>query len=351
MLVKLKHSLFVILIFFLVCLSVLVNWRIYDSGKFESNQYIIDVNTAVRTRMESLFLEINNFPGSAGQDVLFLSRLDNIINLANSILNKNNFTEHKIRAEKDLSAFIEQNKVYLDLEFIDLEGRRIVWSGCIQKDCGSFADVLNWENNENFIETLKLNSGGVRISKLLYEKSASGIGKTVLYYTTPVFVNNKVSGIILARVNADYFLNDVWNFSRPGENVILTDRNGYYLAGSSTYNDLSSGATTLGNLKNDYPQAAAVILNDGNARDYSDNDYLFNYRFIHPTISSFELHQGMTSDDYWILVDIAKKSDLYQGVKTIKINQFYYIALFNSLVLFILAMIFYLKKQGGFEVR
>ena len=62
-------------------------------------------------RMVSLFFEINNFPKSVGNDILFLSELSSMEQLINS--NDKNIREQKISdVGKDFLGFLRENKVY-----------------------------------------------------------------------------------------------------------------------------------------------------------------------------------------------------------------------------------------------
>jgi hypothetical protein len=294
----------------LVGMVVLVGVGISMDIRSEKVQDKDDALLMVDQRLSSLFFEINNFPGGPGKDVVFLSHL---VSLKKYVSTSSLDTSAYDAVLRDLDTYRKQSEAYAGLEYIsfsDTENR------CIQEKLNeNLDDCYKLEQFQNIAK--QLNNGAVYISKLQRisknEKYISG-----LYYVTPVFDDfGKNQGMIVLTVDADYFLEDIRNYSKPDEMVYLIDNKGFYLAHPDRNKEFIVGRNNMGTFINDYPETSERILSSKERR-IEDADHVFSLRPIHPSISSFEAYEGEQAksgdESYWILVSVYDKKLVPTGI-------------------------------------
>lgn len=356
-LIGLVCTLFIMLVAFLAMEK-------YTDMKVNSRIYSADVLDAIDQRMTSLFFELNNFPRSAGNDILFLSRLSSLQYLLNS--DNTNFKKQK---EKDLGGdflrFIKENTAYYQLRYIDetgyeiirvdfdSSGYKIISGGKLQDKSWRyyFDQVMKLDEYEVYISSLDLN---VEYGKLENRgNSLSPIYVPVIRYGTPIFdYEGKRKGVVISNIYADYFLEDIRRFQRKGEKVFLIDEEGYYLAHPDMSKEFAFMFSGDANFYRDYSDISREDLADFNKRKTETENFIFSFRHIYPTIGSFELYKGSKkvlgenpdSNYYWTLVSISEKNEVQKISENIKRNFFFSLVFSTVIISIIVVLVFVLIR-------
>ncbi len=131
-------------------------------------------------------------------------------------------------------SFSQNNKNYLQLRFINTQGKEVVR---VDSD-GNNSKIIPDEElqikkgSSYFVESIKLNKGGIYISPLNLNKEHGKVQEPhtpVIRYATPVYdTNDKKLGIVVINVLAKSFL-DKYESVHSGE-AILVNKDGYFLA-------------------------------------------------------------------------------------------------------------------------
>lgn len=293
----------------LVSIVILVGAGIVLDIGNETHSLKNDELFMIDQRLSSLFFEINNFPRGLGQDVVFLSRLTNLNNyISGSPDNKAAYNS----ILKDFDIYRDQSNAYDKVEYIPFA--EVEYYCALHEPGENLEDCL--EHEEFKKKARGMSNGEVYISELhrnpRYDKGLI----TALHYMTPVFDNtNILKGIVVLTVNANYFLEDIRNYSKPGEMVYLIDSKGFYLAHPDQKKEFVASQDGLGSFVNDYPDISEKILLS-NERRLEDEEYIFSLRRIYPTASRFEMHDESQGEGlyYWILVSAYKKSAMLSGI-------------------------------------
>lgn len=324
----------VILRFILASIVILVGTGIFLDIKNEAGEKEKDALFMIDQRLSSLFFEINNFPRGPGQDVVFLSRLTSLNNyISGSPDNKAAYDS----ILKDFDIYRDQSKAYDEIEYIPFVGAESV---CALYEPGeNLEDCL--EHEEFKKKAGGMSNGEVYISELHrnphYDKGLI----TALHYTTPVFDNtNILKGAVVLTVNANYFLEDIRNYSKPGEMVYLIDNKGFYLAHPDQKKEFVASQDGLGSFVNDYPDISEKVLLS-NERRLEDEEHIFSLRRIYPTASSFEMHDESRGEGsyYWILVSAYKKSAMLSRMSAFSSGNSFIEYLIMFISVFILAIV------------
>lgn len=237
---------------------------------------------AIDKRLQDVFWAINNFPGSAGKDLLFLRTLSN---------------------ENDIKNFIRKNDAYQNV-FLFQYGSDCAMvipskTGDISRVCGSslptaVASALRVSQTASKAE--------IRVSSLV-----DYAGQPALLYSS----GRNTGGIIISVINANYFLEEIRRLSRDSEAVFLLDSNGYYLAHPDSAKEKISGGSD--NFYQDYPIIPQKTLDDITVRRIENKDVVFTFWRIYPTESNFAFYEGTltqaesSGDDYWIMTAVSQK--------------------------------------------
>lgn len=289
-------------------------------------------------RLTSLVGEINNFPRTAGNDIVFLSQLSTV-KLANPI-----------NLEQDFLTFLLENTAYHYLGFIGKQSEILVLAEYDGKNYAASQKLQTNPFKPQWLEKAnRLTAGEVFISPIdLAEKDHAPI----IVYATPVYDNNLVKqGIIVASVYANYFLDDIRDSQREGEVVFLIDNEGNYLAHPDTSKEYGHILGHAYNFASDYPEVSDQILANPEKRMIETSFQVFTTRTIYPTKGSFALHKGaeklnnLESDSYWMLVSVTDKKYLEKNARELIVSS----GIFTVLVFAMIAGIAgtgYLLKKG-----
>lgn len=352
MIIKKMLFLFPFLVFILFLLFVVFqnNLNYQENLKLHSASSL-DI---IGQRMDSLVFEINNFPRTASGEILFLSSLSSIQNFVNSSeLFKDELVGY---VEEDFLNFMGGNDAYYQLRYLDLlgneivrvdfdgEARRIVPTEELQYKSQRyyFNEVINLDKGDIFISKIDLNLERGVLENRGSEENPIYI--SVLRYATPVF--NKMGyteGMIVSNIYADYFLEDIRRFEKENEIFYLIDENGYYLAHPNRTKEFSFMFDGKYNFKFDYPEVSEKILGLSDDRIIESEDSIFTYKYIFPSLGSFEIHSGMEKvlgtvpeeKQFWVLVGVSDKEEINRGINKLKRNK-----LFNEIFIFIFGIIF-----------
>lgn len=355
-----------ICVLFLTLLGFLITKGYSDLNK-NSKIHTSNAIDMIDQRVNSLVFEINNFPRSTGQDVLFLSRLSSLVNLVNSYERVSVIKE----VEKDFLEFLGENTAYYQLRYINENGEEVVrteFDGN-QRFVFSKEKLQNKKDRDYFVQTMSLNDGEVYISQLDLNIEHGEIENRgtkekpeyvpVIRYATPVFTKNKVpKGIVAVNIYADYFLEDIRRFQREGETVLLVNNKGYYLVHPDKEKEFAFVFGKDDTLHTDYPEVSEMILLDttGN-RKVESNELIFSFKHVYPTTTSFELHKGSEKvfgqdheeNYYWTLISISERQEIEKTAKSLK-ESFVLFVVFTVIIVFIIvALVFMLvfKYRSG----
>ena len=335
---KIKFCLFFVLL--IALLMILLSQAFTDMNQDQEN-YISITNDALDERMSSLYNELNSLPSGAGNDVLFLS---NLVNVNDFIFNSSD--ELKIREEinelkQDFSEFLDQNIAYKRLTIIKLDDSSEI-NAERQLDGKIIIDSVLEQSlvSQEFLDkVVNLEKDKVYISDLQKDIISSDSNNLVLYYATPIFNGQeKPGGILILTVDPSYFLDDVRNFSRPGEQVFLVSSSGSYLANYDINKEYINSGDKF-NFKKDFSEAADEILSLSNRRIVKTKDYVFAFRYIQPSLSKFDMYKSGTDTSqsrfYWVLVSVSDRQNVDTILSVIKKQRLLFILITIIIALFI----------------
>jgi len=342
---KIKFCLFFIL---LAVLLIILTSQVFTDISQEQKNYVSLTNDALDERMSSLYNEINNLPSGAGNDVLFLS---NLVNVKNFVFNDSNIEINNLN--QDFAEFLNQNIAYKKVTVIKTDNRsglsverqsngEIIFSSLLN-DSPVSKDILN--------KALKLEKDKVYISDL-QKDVLSDSGSLVLYYATSIFDGKEtMGGVLILTVDSNYFLNDVRNFSRPGEQVFLINSLGDYLANSDISKEYINGGDKFG-FKKDFPEVANEILSISDQRIIKTDKSVFIFRYIQPTLSSFNIYkitdgsniQEIRDNFYWVLVSVSDRQDINVFLSGIKKQRILFLLIIAMIAVFIGVVVYSMHR-------
>ena len=316
--------------------------------------YTAEAKDMIDQRMASLLFEMNIFPQDIGDDLLFLGELSSLNEVFDST---DEAKEDAIKSlENDFLNYIKGSVAYYQLRYIDVSGQEIVrveFDGInyktITKD-----KLQNKAHRYYFSETIKLNKRGVYLSPLdlnIENKIIENRGTEenpvyvpTIRVATPVFSDEKLKGIIIFNIYADYFLDDIRSSQRQGENVLLINKEGYYLAHPNREKEFAFMFDKEDNFYNDYPEVSKELLLDLNKRVFESDEFIFSFKYIYPIAGSSKI----SDKDYsWILVTVSDKIELNNTVKNLKTNYLYFLLFSGLVILIIIVLVFVLVFRGS----
>lgn len=329
---KTKKSILVIIYTFSLSLFAFLIIKSYY--EIDQHQKTRDASTrdVVDQRINSIFLTINDFPGSASNDITFLSKLSYFKNPLNQSTIKN--------IQQDFLEFIKQNTAYYQLRYLDKNGYEIIrveFDGenyhivsedkLQDKSWRYYFDLaMSLDANQVYISPLDLNIEHEEIENRGTSKDP--IYVPVIRYAAPVVDRNgNKQGVLVANIYADYFLEDIRRYQRQGEEAFLIDQEGNYLAHADREKEFAFMFTDKhDNFYNDYPKVSQEILSDINKRSFETKDSLFSVRHIYPAFGSFETYEASKKifgedsekNSHWILISVSDKKELQQASDNLK---------------------------------
>ncbi len=275
---------------------------IYMMSTYANNELqlrTIVADSSVEKRLDDVLNSINNFPGSAGKDMLFLRSLSSLTDLTGQ-----GDTE---AATRDLQSFVEKNEAY-DAFFIFNGGLQM--SGVYGKEMSNKCHSISEAVKNAVAATSDISLGEVYVSPM-YSISCPDLELPIsaILYATKIFDNNGSSTVVVGMVNADYFLEDVRRSSRDKEMVYLVQADGAYLANPDRTKEWVVNGES--NFYSDYPALPEKILTDSTIKHYDTNNQRFAFLRIVPSMSNFILYDGLSSSDdmsaYWILIVVSEE--------------------------------------------
>lgn len=335
-----------------------------------SENYRIDNIDEIKGRMNTLFYEINDFPEDKGNDMLYLSKLDDLHKLVNS-----DVVSESLRGsvENDFFVFMEVNPVYYQLRYIDETGQEIAMVHRMNGELSVAGDDVleNKRTRFYFKETMTLEKDEVYISPLdlnVEERVIENRGTKenpeyvpVIRYAMPLFNDAGArKGILIFNVYADLFLEDVRRMASEGEISFLVNNDGYYLAHpdrSKEYSFMFDGSESI---SSDYGVIGNEIINDFDNSYLENDEYVFTFRHLYPALGTFETYQGAKrllgenpeKEYYWTLVSVSDKAELNVNVVNMKIDfvRFFLVSALIIVVMIILLLII-LAVNGDLKGR
>jgi len=326
-----KFYLFFVL---LIALLAILASQVLGDIQQEQESYVSLSNDALDERMSSLYNELNNLPSGAGNDVLFLSSLVDV----KDFIFSSSAEEEEIN--QDFSEFLNQNTAYKRLTITKIDNQPGL---SIERQIDGKIVLSHSSLSEDFIsKAINLQKNKVYISDL-QKDVISGSGSLVLYYATPIFNDaEELGGILILTVDPSYFLDDVRNFSRPGEQVFLVNELGSYLANADINKEYINTGDKF-NFKKDFSEVSEEILSISDKRIIETKDSIFVFRYIQPTLSKFNIYKINDSSDtkdikdsfYWVLVSVSDRQDVDVVLSTIKQQRFVFLLLMITITIFI----------------
>jgi methyl-accepting chemotaxis protein len=358
-------------ILILVCmlLAILLGYLAFDSYemyKINRANYKADNLDAITQRTDSLFLEINNFPQDEGNDILYL----NDMNSLNKFINAEEKDKKSLKEylESDFFVFMDAKPIYYQLRYINEFGMEIIRIN--QDDEGIY--IIEEDNLQNkktmpyFQNTMKLDKEDVYVSPLNLNIERGIIENRgteenpeyipVIRYSTPVFDDlNEKKGIIILNVYANYFLEDVRRLDREGEISFLIDNNGYYLAHPNRSKEFSFMFDGKNSISSDYSNVGDKIINSFEKRYAEDEDHIFTFKYLHPTIGTFEIYQGSKKilgenpeeEYYWVLVTVSDKDSLNTGLSNMKSDFVIFILISTLIIIIVIILLILILALNG----
>jgi hypothetical protein len=269
----------------------------YQQSVQENIKTKADVLDKIYQRLKNTYSEINNFPSGAADNLLFLSKL----------IEFNKIEEYFLE-------FLTQSEAYYQVSYINNDGKVLFLAEFDGKTRKIISDSVEKQKSSSYFDLLKnLKNGEVYMFPLILENKIP-----VLKYSTPVFnkKTNELKGIILIKVYADYFLENIRRSQREGEVTYLINNDGFYLANPDKNKEF--GYLTENKENNffiDYPAVSKDLIINCNERNQETDEQIFTYQCINPTIDNFETYEGSRTIDgkaannyQWLLVTVTDKS-------------------------------------------
>ncbi len=350
-----KFLISLICILFLVLFAFLITDGFFNLDR-DAKIYAADAKDMIDQRTSSLLFEINIFPQDIGDDLLFLSELSSL----NDVFDSTRESKEKAvnNLEEDFLNYIKGSTAYYQLRYIDENGQEIVRAEFDGKDYYLVPKnkLQNKANRYYFSETIKLNKGKVYLSPLdlnieneiIENRGTEDNPEYVptIRTATPVFTDEKLKGIIIFNMYADYFLDDVRRAQRDGENVLLIDKQGYYLAHPNREKEFAFMFDKEDNFYNDYPEVSEELLLDLNKRMFESDEFIFSFKYIYPIVGNAKTY-NLDEDYSWILVTVSDKIELNNTVKNLKSDYLYFLLFSGLVILIIVVLVFVLVFRSS----
>jgi len=357
----------IILLLFVILLVFLIADGYFNLDR-DVKIYSADSVDIINQRLSSLLSEVNIFPQYAGDDLVFLSRLSSLKKVTSSKeINEDIISD----LENDFSEFLKQSTAYYQLGYIDKEGQEILR---VEFEEGIYKifpqdELENKKEEDYFSETINFNEREVFISQIILniedgEIENRGTEENPIYFplilsAVPVFSDNgERIGVIFLSFEADYFLDDIRNFQRLGEEVFLINEEGYYLAHPDRGKEFAFIFGKDDNIYSDYPEISKEILLDYNRRRFETDNLIFSFKYIYPTVGDFNVNRGSEKvfgenpeeSYFWILVSVSNKDEINDTIKELR-SRYIYFLLFSGLIVFIIVLLIFIAVFKGFDAK
>lgn len=334
-----KKIILVIIIFIIVSAVVSVIFVVSQSNKVTRAEKISAYN-AINHRLEKTFAAMNDFPGSAGKDILFLRALSSAQNM-----HKSESLVISPEMRDDFKNFLGNRNFYKDIFFYKKDFNCVIrenYNGQDKYSCEAptpFMSEIVTRVNFLVAEEIYI-SPIVSYSDISLKDEDRAI--SVVVYATPV---NEDCAIISV-IDADYFLDEFRRSTRDGESVFLLDRDGYYLANNDRSKEKLSGGVN-DNFYKDFPEAPLGILSDVKVRVFETDTKIMMFGRIYPTESNFAIYEGAnrimgeghTDEYFWTMAVVSDRSDIYS-----RYNNFYSVLIVATIMMthiFVAGLLFF----------
>ncbi len=269
-------------------------------------------SSVVEDRLSGIFSTLNDFPGSASKDMLFLRSLSSI----SELFDTNAFSRGAWRAaHEDIQQFIDRNSAYAGIAvYLDTLGC-VVLIGKVRDDAGNVScNPPEGILNDMFDVLPTLPAGTVHVFPLTTFSHSTKLTTSpipALLYGTALSAPGSAKGGVVGVVDANYFLEEIRRLKREGETVYLLNADGSYLAHPDSHKEKLSGGTA--NFYQDYPSIPSGVLMDTEHRHLETDDAAFTFLRITPAISNFVLYnpgditQEGKGNHYWVLAAVSEK--------------------------------------------
>lgn len=237
--------------------------------------------STIDDRLKGAFAAINDFPGSAAKDILFLKTLSR---------------------EEDIHRFLSGNNVYRDVYVFGAVGdctARISAGDGVKTSCETVPDIVRTHREQ--LEDLAPDA--VHISSIeLYEDVP------VLLYGT-----SHNEGYVVSVIDANYFLEEIRRLTRDGEGVYLLSRDGSYLAHPDSGKEKLFGGED--GFYRDFADVPGGALDDPEIRRFESDSHIYTFWRMYPSVSNFALYEGASAlygkehadEDYWVMAAVSEK--------------------------------------------
>lgn len=354
---------------FLTALLVIILFGIFALIFFQDTE---DTERILRTqrenfidvidqRMTSLIVEINNFPGGAGDDISFLSSLSSVHHVVSPKRGEVS-KEDLLEMKSDFSEFLIKNKVYGEVRYSDISGDVLLRASSEEgSDEISFKkDEESISHKEYFQRAVQLKKDEVYISEI-FLRGKNGVPQStgaynfsydpVLVYSTPVIdKKGEIKGVMSSIVYANYFLEDVRNFQRKGEHVFLISSRGEYLSHPDPSKEFGFIRKTEENFFKDYLLVPREVVEDSNKRRFETEESIFTLRRIYPTSWNFAFYEESenATDDrlqeyFWILISVSDKGHITRTEKIVLRAHVFFVLVTGVLLLTVIFLILILS--------
>lgn len=350
----------------LMVLFVYLSFSSYEIYKINKENYRVENVNIIIERMNSLFLEINDFPQDEGDNMIYLGRLNSL----NKLLNSNETDKEYLRkdVERDFFIFAEVSQAYYQLKYIDETGLEIirvnqdddgVW--IVGKDMLQnkktrpyFQKTMQLDRKEIYVSPLDLNIEKATLENRGTEENPEYV--PVIRYAMPVFNDlDERKGIIISNIYADYFLEDIRRSDKEEEFSFLIDNNGYYLAHPNRSKEFSFMFDGKNNILSDYGRIGSDIISDFEGRYAENEDYIFTFRHLYPTIGTFEIYQGSkkllgenpAEEYYWVLVSVSNKESLNLNLSYMRSESITFILISALIITIIIILLLIILAMNG----
>lgn len=301
-----RYYILIVCTLFVVLSGVLTLFSISSQYRETYRLHNYVETSAVEERLSGAFAAMNDFPGSAGKDMLFLRSLSSITDFYNDFS-----VATWRRTHEDIQQFIDRNiaydEVHLHAPTCMITARRV------SEERGNTSCSSHNPTIDNAVtRTLALPQGSVYVSPLVaYTRTVLGEKSTIpaILYGTRVSTPGSEEGVAIAVIHADYFLEEIRRLKRSGETVYLVHTNGAYIAHPEREKELIAGGTA--NFYQDYPSVPSGMLSDQSVRSFESDSFMFTFERITATASNFVLYDGVDQDattGYWVLVAVSENN-------------------------------------------
>ncbi len=346
------------------------------------SQAITQLSLTLTSESEQISLvrdDINTFLKTAESDVLFLSKLQHLDDLLNSVSSEEK-AMHISHIVQDFISFSREKDIYYQIRYIDENGMEIVRvddyenapfsipEGELQNKKGRyyFDDAMSARKGTVFVSPLDLNIERGELENR--GTDTNPVYVPVIRYATPVFnKDDQPRGVIITNIYADKFIAEVDKLKFSGKISTLVNSDGYYLSHPNSNKEwgfmLGSNITlqndygedilseSLGHLHeqiHEFKMFPMYSTPDISVADYGD--YFLVHTHIWPSGSqslsstganaaySSSIKKVQGKDYYWTLMTIASKDYVFGPVIALK-NRAFLIGLLTIFLVVLTSMI------------